>query len=417
MSALYEQANRRLESLLCRPGPIRPAIEGGAELVTATRALLDRLGAPDRAFRCVLVGGTSGKGSVAALLAAYLQAAGVRVGLHTSPYLQVATEKIQIDGLYIRGETFAELVDWIWPELDGWREPGSLRKRSGAVSLVLAAEAMRRAGVEVGIFEVGSGGRFDPVNALTAQAVAITGVGLDHLALLGPALKDIAWHKAGLIKSAAPVITAAHGLPLAVIEQEAQRWGATIQQVAPDNRLLAQALFAALHSGAIPVIPPEAGRLPGRLEPMGLRALVWLDAAHNSEKLAYLARQLRGRPTVALFGSLAGKPVRPMLKILSRLARQLVLAPVTVQGKLSADPAQLEYEARGLFDTVYRAPSPDAALALALHLRQPEQIVLATGSLYLVGQLRSRWYPPERVLLARHSWPDASGNIEGRAGN
>ncbi|BAC89229.1 folyl-polyglutamate synthetase [Gloeobacter violaceus PCC 7421] len=378
---------------------------GGAELVAGTRALLDRVGAPDRTMECVLVGGTSGKGSVATGLAAHCERAGVRVGLHTSPYLQVATEKIRLDGQYIGGAEFAELVEWIWPHLEAWRDPAHLRRRYGAVSLVLAAEAMRRHGAQVGVFEVGCGGRFDPVNALAARAVAITTVGLDHVALLGPTLADIAWQKAGLIKSAAPVVTAARGLPLQIIQREAASYGAPVRCTPADNAALAGALFEVCRGTPAPRLPPQAVRLPGRLEPMGVQQWVWLDGAHNPEKLAYLVRQLHGRPAVVLFGALAGKSHRPMLKILSRLARTLVLCPIEVPGKLPTDLAELTRQAQEWFERVEPAPNPEAALAFALHRRQPDQIVVVTGSLYLVGRLRSRWYPAERVVEARSSWP------------
>jgi dihydrofolate synthase/folylpolyglutamate synthase len=402
---LYAEANRRLESLLTDTSHLQPAAVGGGELVAATRALLDRVGAPDRAMECVLVGGTSGKGSVAARLAAHFERAGVRVGLHTSPYLQVATEKICLDGQYIGGAEYAELVEWIWPHLEAWRDPARLRRRYGAVSLVLAAEAMRRYGAQVGVFEVGCGGRFDPVNALQARAVGITTVGLDHVALLGPTLADIAWHKAGLIKSAAAVVTAARGLPLEVIHREAACHGAPVRCTPVDNATLAGALFEVCRGTPAPRLPPQAARLPGRLEPMGGQRLVWLDSAHNPEKLAYLVRELHDRPAVVLFSALAGKLHRPMLKILSRLARTLVLCPLEVPGKLPADLDAMARQTQGLFEHVEPAPSPDAALALALHRRQPGQIVVVTGSLYLVGRLRSRWYPPEWVVEARSSWP------------
>ncbi|MBC8123453.1 MAG: hypothetical protein H7Y22_16650 [Gemmatimonadaceae bacterium] len=396
--ALYEQANRSLEDLLGIPVRTTPT---GPEVLATTRRFLDHCGAPDRTMACVLVGGTSGKGSVAALLAAYLHAAGVRVGLHISPYVQVATEKISIGGTYIGAAEFAELTDWVLERLKGLQGFES-RRRYGIASLAMAAEAMRRHRVEIGVFEVGCGGRFDPVNALDAVAVAITTVGMDHLEFLGPTLRDIAWHKAGLIKSSVPVITAAPEAVLPILQQEAQRHGAHVRVVQADNIALAGGLFEAICGYGPPIGIESAGKLPARLERMP--GVTYLDGAHNPQKMAYLHRHWSGEEAVIIFGVLGHKSVRPMLKTLSRLGRVLVVTPLDVRAKQPCPVEQICLAARG-FEHVVTALSVEDALQQAQHLAQPGQPMLVTGSLYLAGQARGHWYPPEQIIKHRTSWP------------
>lgn len=402
--ALYERANRSLEDLLWVSA--RATTPTGPDILATTRWFLDYCGAPDRTMACVLVGGTSGKGSVAALLAAYLRAAGVRVGLHISPYLQVATEKISIGGTYIGAAEFAALTDWVLERLRGL--PGfESRRRYGIASLAMAAEAMRRHGVEIGVFEVGCGGRFDPVNALDAVAIAITTVGIDHLESLGPTLRDITWHKAGLIKSSAPVITAVSEAVLPILQQEAKRHGAPVRVMQADNIDLARGLFEAIRGHAPPMCIESEGKLPARLERMP--GATYLDGAHNPQKMAYLRRHWSEEEAVIVFGVLGHKSVRPMLQTLSRLGRVLVITPLDIRAKQPCPVEQICLAARG-FEHVVAALSVEHALQQARHLARPGQPVLVTGSLYLAGQARGHWYSPEQIIEHRTSWPpDLSG--------
>ncbi|MDD5308345.1 MAG: hypothetical protein PHU25_13575, partial [Deltaproteobacteria bacterium] len=122
---------------------------------------LTECGTPQRGIPAVHVAGTSGKGSVAAGVAGILAEAGLRTGLHVSPYVQAATEKVWIDGRFLASDAFADLVDWVAPLAASKLDPATPASIHGMASVALAFEAFRRARVEVMVIEVGCGGRYD----------------------------------------------------------------------------------------------------------------------------------------------------------------------------------------------------------------------------------------------------------------
>ena len=134
---------------------------------TRLRRFLTLLGDPHRAYPIVHVGGTSGKGSTAAAIAAILSAAGYRTGLHTSPYLQAATEKLQVGDRLIAPETFAGLVDEILEAAERFAAGGEERLTYGEVWVALLALHFARERVDLAVIEVGAGGRFDLTNVVT----------------------------------------------------------------------------------------------------------------------------------------------------------------------------------------------------------------------------------------------------------
>jgi dihydrofolate synthase/folylpolyglutamate synthase len=172
------------------------------------RALLDALGRPERAYRTVHVAGTNGKGSVTAMVAAALLAAGHRSARYTSPHLVDITERIVVAGRPVDREALAAVV------ADIRRIIGDLIKQDrlvGAptffeVTTAAAFEMFRRARVEIAVCEVGLGGRLDATNEIMPTVTAITSIGLDHEAHLGSTLADIASEKGGIIKPGVPVV-------------------------------------------------------------------------------------------------------------------------------------------------------------------------------------------------------------------
>ncbi|GIW03688.1 MAG: hypothetical protein KatS3mg059_0308 [Thermomicrobiales bacterium] len=171
------------------------------------RAFLAFLGNPHQRFPVIHVGGTSGKGSTATAIAAVLTAAGYRTGLHLSPYLQVATEKLQLNGQLIAPGAFADLVTETLAAADAWSARSGERLSYGEAWFALLATSFATEQVDMAVIEVGAGGRFDLTNVVQPVVSVITSVGLDHMDTLGPTIRDIAWHKAGIIKPGAPVVT------------------------------------------------------------------------------------------------------------------------------------------------------------------------------------------------------------------
>ena len=171
-------------------------------------ALMHQLGEPHRAFASVHVGGTSGKGSVSAFIASVLQAAGYRVGLHTTPYLQSPREKYIVNGELIGQNDFVDTVCRLTPALTevGRRFPG-YHPSYAQVSTALAFQHFAAQAVDIAVVEVSVGGRFDFTNVLMPQVAVVTNIGLDHANAIGPTIEDIAWHKAGIIKAGVPVVS------------------------------------------------------------------------------------------------------------------------------------------------------------------------------------------------------------------
>ncbi len=231
--AAYQRAERYVNGLIFgppSPPPGTPPEEIRARAVarlTRLRAFLAFLGNPQRAYRTIHITGTSGKGSTTTFAASILTAAGYRVGTHVSPYLQVATEKLQIDGLLIPPVRYERLVDDMRRSVEEWVASGRERPNYGEFWVAMTLRYFAEERVDVAVVEVGAGGRFDVTNVIEPDVVAITSVGLDHTVTLGSTLPEIAWHKAGIIKPgsvAVTAVTSAEALP--VIEEESRKSGA-----------------------------------------------------------------------------------------------------------------------------------------------------------------------------------------------
>ena len=168
------------------------------------QALLRALGDPQRGMKFVHVAGTNGKGSTCAMLASILEAAGYRVGLNTSPYLEDFRERIQINGVMIPEEALGALVEEVRPAAEAMTDHPTEFELITAVALLY----FRRRGCDIAVLEVGLGGALDASNVIDTPEVAVlTAMGLDHTAVLGPTLADIAAAKAGIIKPGGAVVS------------------------------------------------------------------------------------------------------------------------------------------------------------------------------------------------------------------
>lgn len=407
-----------------------------------TRTLLQRVGNPQDRFATVHVTGTSGKGSTSALIAAILHASGYRVGLRTSPYLQVATEKLQIGHGLIDAPALDRLATWT---LDMARtrlpELGSAWRFTYAEAWsVLSYQWFAERDVDVAVIEVGAGGRFDTTNAISPVVSVVTSVGLDHLLSLGPTLADIAWHKAGIIKPGSIAVLGSLSEEAAeIMLREAEQVGApVIQAMSADagesppgmpgafqrtNSQIAAAAVTALRQQGF-VIPRaavevgmSAARLPGRLEkmPEDGQGDVWLDGAHNADKIAALSHEVEalsptGRRPVIVLGILGAKDASAIASGISHQAAELVITQPKVLGKrpLRAETLAATVIASGFRGPLTIEPDPLAAVTVARQRAAARGVpVLVTGSMYLVGQVRSHWYADQDVTYQRTPWPRA----------
>jgi dihydrofolate synthase / folylpolyglutamate synthase len=454
-SDLYHDAERYIFSLITgSPTPDRetpPEIirTRAIERLDRMRAFLEFIGTPQKQFRSIHIGGTSGKGSTATLTAAILTEAGYRTGLHVSPYLQVATEKLVIDNRIASAHRYHELVQQLTERVDAWVASGQLPISYGEFWVALTFLYFAEEKVDVGVIEVGAGGRFDLTNVIQPEVVAITSIGLDHTVTLGNTLTEIAWHKAGIIKRGTTAITTVQETdPLAVIRSEAESVGATLIEVAPDRSYRLETTsgtgtrFLDITSGASFTVPLagqfqaanaatavaivrafsadqinnetiraglENARFPGRMEIVQQSPLVLLDGAHNPQKIAGLAADIDqitgGRRIIAVLGVLDSKNYTEMIAALAPHVQAVVATSPQVYAKPAIPADEIAKNAQAYVNEVHVSPRPLDAIELALKIASSDDAIVVTGSLYLIGNIRERWYPTEEILSQGTMWP------------
>jgi len=376
-------------------------------------ALLDRLGHPERAFTSVHIAGTNGKGSVTAMVDAALRAAGHRSARYTSPHLIDLSERFVIDGTPVSQQALVAAVADLQRTAEALVRDGTLTAPPTffEVTTATAFELFRRAGVSVAAIEVGLGGRLDATNVLQPAATAITSIALDHERYLGSTIEEIAFEKAGIIKSGVPVVIG--DLPPAavtVIDRVARERGAEVVRTAPldvqgftiglagthqrSNAAVAVKLLDVVDRRGIAV--PRAAVAhglerpdwPGRLERRVLSGgrEVLLDAAHNPAGAAALASYLTaqaGGPRPLVFGAMRDKDASGMFAALLPAVSHLILTRASTER--SAEPSDLEAQARAIRDLPVTIEQ-SAARALEIAWRISPRIVVA-GSIFLLGDV------------------------------
>ena len=391
--------------------------------LTTMRAALAQPGAPPPPRPAVQVGGSKGKGTTCAFVEGLVHAAGRRAGCYTSPHVTTLLERIRIAGAPIDVVTLERLLRAI-VALPGERPPTFFE----AMTLAAAA-AFQAARVDLTIWEVGLGGRFDATTALPVDASIVTTIELEHTDVLGDTIAAIAGEKAPVLRPGGIGFTAATGEALAVLHAHAAavgarlcvlgehfglrgvRWspaGAEGEAWLPDGRelpfrLTAAAAFElpalALAAAAFVHLLPDARlvldpaprpalpcRFEVRTEPDG--EVLVLDGAHTEQSLravaAELGRRWPGRRATVLFGAAAGKRWREFSSSLPSIADEVVVTGLT--GTATEDPAVIAafLGARGMRSEVVA----DAAAGLA-RLRERPGPRLVTGSFYLAGAVRA----------------------------
>jgi len=429
------------------PQPVGP----GDFSLDRVRGLLDRLGSPEVRYPSIHVAGTKGKGSTSAMLASVLQAAGLRVGLYTSPHLHVLEERIQIDGQPISMPELIDLVARVRPSLD--RDP-SLTTFEAMTALALAHFANKQ--VDWAVVEVGLGGRLDATNVITPRVSILTPLSLEHTAILGRTLTRIAWEKAGIIKPGVPAVTAPQPSEALTLIQAIARerqspltivghdwtWrrvgfnldGQTFEVGTADrlepavelrprrhtrywipllgahqvvNATTAIATLHVLRQQGTP-IPEEAVttglarvRWPGRLEILSRQPLLVVDGAHNVESMERLAEALDElfphRRRILVFGASGGTGITTgqdlpgMLRQAQAMTHSLILT--RSRHPRAADPLELRALVPEESGAIYVTTDVPTALRQAFELAEPEDLIGVAGSLYVVAEARQAILP------------------------
>jgi len=438
------------------PQPDSPQAMDAALNLERMRRLLAALGDPHLRYPvAVHVAGTKGKGSVSAICASVLQAAGYRVGLFTSPHLEDFCERIQVQGEPISQEAVVALTERMLPAIETIPHLRTFELYTALACLYFAEQ-----GAQAAVLEVGLGGRLDSTNVVTPAVAVITSLSFDHTMLLGHTLPEIAAEKGGIIKPGVPVVVAPQqpealavlrrlaaerSAPLTLIgldwqvrsvahSLEGQRLevrplGGAAQQLdlallgdhQAENGAVAYAALSILRERGWAISPEALAEgfrrvwWPGRFEILQRSPTVVADGAHNEDSARRLMQAMRdyfpGRPVTLVFGALRHKEVEGMFSDLLGPAAEGVARVILTE----ADTPRA-WEAHELL-ALAQAASPPAlpprpmqvvkpvarALQMALESSAPGDVILVTGSLRVVAEARAAckrraWpAPPERI--------------------
>jgi dihydrofolate synthase/folylpolyglutamate synthase len=389
--------------------------------------LSDELGRPERKFPVIHIAGTNGKGSTAAILDAVYHAAGYKTGLFTSPHLVQLGERIQVNRHILTQEEITSYV----------RDLKPIAEKIGAVNpddhpsffeflTAMGFLTFAREKVDIGLIEVGLGGRLDATNIVQPELSIITSIGYDHTEILGDTLAEIAFEKAGIVKPGKPVII---GLMPAeaenVIRKIAKERNAPLYSVreayGSDDSTFPQTNLAGHYQRRNAAMATMAARMLRNILPVsdeqiadGLGHVIWegrwdarsvndgktliFDASHNEEGAAMLesnldalVRRLSYRPII-MCGSLGERRAHAVLATVSRYASEMILMHPAQQRALSFDAleAAIPKDYKG---KVSRAKVHDIIPAPGIcAVGKPGETVVATGSIYLLGELMEALY-------------------------
>ena len=426
---LYDLAGRHFTPL-AKASPADLSLE-------RMRVLLARLGNPQLGRRAVHITGSKGKGSTAVMMAALLQQSGARVGLFTSPHLHHETERYRVNGEPVAEADLRRLIETVRPvvdELDAAGEHGRLNTFD--VRTALAFLHFQERGVEWQVLEVGIGGRLDSTNVVDDKDLCIfTPISLEHTQVLGKTVAEIATDKAGILRPGVPAVMGLQRESAAeVLRERAAELGAPLVEVAQACKMAAgkadldgqemrlrtpaaeyrvhlpllgrhqlenaaTALLGAeqLAGAGVALTPAQAGqalagvRWPGRLEVLKRSPLVVVDGAHNGDSARRLVQALRSlfsyRRLLIIAGLNADKQLDDFAREFASLEGE-VLATRSAMPR-AAEPAAVgaAFAERGF--PVRTAPDVARALDEALAEATGADLVLITGSLYLVAEARA----------------------------
>ncbi len=394
--------------------------------------ILARLANPHQKFPSVLIAGTKGKGSTAALVASILRAAGYRTGLFTSPHLHSFRERVRVNGAMISPQRVIEITT-------------RLQEISAEFSLstffewvtALAFEQFAREKIDIAVVEVGLGGRLDCTNVLTPRVSVITPISYDHMEILGNTLEEIAFEKAGIIKAKIPVVVAPQEPEaMRVIEQVAREqnapcldiareWQWQLQETTPDAQRVKyrRAEQTRFHHYQLPLLGPhqrvnlatalattetlraQNWKIPARTMRHGVESVEWharfeiltrtpymmIDGAHNRASAHELVRTLDevfpNTRVHFIFGASADKDIAGMLQELASRATTFIFAQAHhTRAALSASLANL---AAPLHIPIHSATNVAHALQIAQDIATRDDIICITGSLFIAAEARA----------------------------
>ena len=393
-----------------------------------TQELLQKMGNPQNQLQFVHIAGTNGKGSTAAMTASILRKAGYRTGLYTSPYIFRFHERMQVDGQCISDEELAEITEFVKPLAE------SMEDHPTEFELVtcIAMEYFKRHHCDVVSLEVGMGGELDSTNVIQSPLVAVlTNIGLDHTEFLGDTLEKICETKSKIIKPGTIAVTyrekpsveavidarckevGAKWMPAdfdsihlisASLEGQVFDWGPYLGIHLPllgkhqlYNAAVVLTIVKALRERGL-TISDEAMRegiasvsWPGRFELVARNPLFIVDGGHNPQCIEALVNNVRdylgGKRLTILTGVLADKDYGDMYQDMAQYAAEFVTVTPPNPRALPAQELKVYLERFG--KPVTACDTVAEGVALAKKLAGSDGVVLAYGSLYMVGDIEA----------------------------
>ncbi|MBU3102813.1 bifunctional folylpolyglutamate synthase/dihydrofolate synthase [Clostridium gasigenes] len=403
-----------------------------------TFRLLELLGNPQNKIKLIHIAGTNGKGSTTAMISKILMGNGYKVGMYTSPFLEEFEERIQINRVNIPKEKLANLMDELKIAVDKVIEEGYNHPTEFEIITCLMFLYFYKENIDFGVIEVGLGGRLDSTNVITPILSIITSISYDHTNILGNTLTKISREKSGIIKECVPVVIFPQeeevlkvikskckelNAPLHIINEIDSELIEILQEGKPYQKVKIkgikdeyniklpllgehQILNLSLAIKAIELLEKnkkvkiskeilekslEDVCWNGRLEVMKKSPLVVLDGAHNIQGITTLKQNIekyfKYKNIYLILGILADKDVEEMIKVITPMAKEVyAVTPNSIRAELAED---LKNEVLKYNENCIAFEKYEYALNKALEIAKEDDIIVACGSLYMVGGMRT----------------------------
>lgn len=399
-----------------------------------THKLLEYLGNPEKELKFIHIAGTNGKGSTTSMITEILMGSGYKVGMYTSPFIEEFEERIQINRNNIPKETLAALMDEVKLSVDKVIEDGYNHPTEFEIITVLMLLYFKRENIDFGVIEVGLGGTLDSTNVITPILQVITSISFDHTNLLGNTLEEIAREKAGIIKKGIPtVIYPQQEEALNVIKNKCFEMDSELYIANSDNLKFESVVnddkpYQLLkYNDEIDILLPLLGEhqiinlsvamktievlnnrnitdisidnitksiksviWKGRLEVLSNNPYVVIDGAHNIQGIQTLSKNIKKYfeydNLYLILGILADKDVEEMIKVITPMAKKVyAVTPNSIRAELAED---LKKEIIKYNENCQDYDDYKEAYLTALNDADENDLILASGSLYMVGDMR-----------------------------
>lgn len=399
-----------------------------------THKLLEYLDNPEKNLKLIHIAGTNGKGSTTSMITEILMGAGYKVGMYTSPFIEEFEERIQINRNNIPKEILATLMDEIKIAVDKVIEDGYNHPTEFEIITVLMLLYFKKENIDFGVIEVGLGGTLDSTNVITPILQVIASISFDHTNLLGNTLEEIAGEKAGIIKKEIPtVIYPQQEEALKVIKNKCLEMGSDLYIANNENLKFENVVnrdkpYQLLkYNNEIDILLPLLGEhqiinlsvamkaievlnnrnitdisvgsivksiknvtWKGRLEVLSNNPYVVIDGAHNIQGIETLSRNIKKyfkyNNLYLILGILADKDVDEMVKVITPMAKKVyAVTPNSIRAELAED---LKNEIIKYNENCQAYDDYKEAYLNAIKDANENDLVLASGSLYMIGDMR-----------------------------